>query len=206
MNTTQKFNLRINGIFVYFAFNHVKRMRVNELISLRPVNFEDLETLTVWNFDPEIAKYFSQRPEKNHNLQVKWMQNLLQSETKRKFIVIDNQSSLAIGVVGFMHIDTENKNAEIGITIGNKKYWGKPHGKEALNSCLHFGFLELNLHIIYSRVFENNLRAIRFFEKAGFTADGIKRDCFFKENEFISSVELSLTSEEFAIMHQDEEE
>jgi RimJ/RimL family protein N-acetyltransferase len=105
-----------------------------------------------------------------------------------------------------MHIDTNNRNAEIGITVGNKNYWGKAHSKEALNACLQFGFEELNLHIIYSRVFENNLRAIRFFEKARFTTDGIKRDCFFKENEFISSVELSLTADEFVIMHQDEEE
>jgi RimJ/RimL family protein N-acetyltransferase len=181
-------------------------MRENHLITLRPVNFEDLEMLTKWNFDPDISKYFSQRPENDYNQQVKWLQNLLQSETKRKFIIIDNETSIPIGIIGYMHIDSNNRNAEIGITVGNKNYWGKPHSKEALNACLQFGFEELNLHIIYSRVFENNLRAIRFFEKAGFTTDGIKRDCFFKENEFISSVELSLTADEFVIMHQDEEE
>lgn len=181
-------------------------MRENHLITLRPVNFEDLEMLTKWNFDPDISKYFSQRPENDYNQQVKWLQNLLQSETKRKFIIIDNETSIPIGIIGYMHIDSNNRNAEIGITVGNKNYWGKAHSKEALNACLQFGFEELNLHIIYSRVFENNLRAIRFFEKAGFTTDGIKRDCFFKENEFISSVELSLTADEFVIMHQDEEE
>ena len=42
------------------------------------------------------------------------------------------------------NFDKTNKNAELGIAIGNKDYWGKGFGMATLNSMLQIGFLSLN--------------------------------------------------------------
>ena len=96
-----------------------------------------------------------------------------------------------------MKIDLLNHNCEIGITIGDTNYWGKPHAKEAINLILNHCFSDLKLNIVYLTVFENNIRAIKFFKKIGFKNDGIMRQVIFKNKKYISLQLMSILEKEF---------
>ena len=48
-------------------------------------------------------------------------------------------------MVDLKNFDKTNKNAELGIAIGNKEYWGKGYGIAALYSMLHVAFFEFEL-------------------------------------------------------------
>ena len=100
-----------------------------------------------------------------------------------------------------MKIDLKNHNCEIGITIGNTNYWGKPHSTEAIILLLKHCFNNLKLHIVNLNVFETNGRAIRFFEKVGFTHDGKMRETVLKNNEYLSMILMSFSSNEFMLKY-----
>ena len=66
-----------------------------------------------------------------------------------------------IGNSGFFDFDFTAHSAEIGIMIGDKSYWNKGYGTEAMGLLLRHGFDTLNLNRIFLRVYVSNPRAIR---------------------------------------------
>jgi RimJ/RimL family protein N-acetyltransferase len=62
---------------------------------------------------------------------------------------------------------------------------------------LKHGFDTLNLNRIYLRVFETNPRAIRAYEKAGFTHEGCQRQAEFKEGRYLDVLVMSILRNEY---------
>lgn len=166
-------------------------------VFLRALEATDLDLLTRWNFDPVVSAFFSPRLPNTLTEQKDWMLRQMEGSSKKKFIIIDKASNEAIGVLGIMGIDHVNKNAEIGITIGNTSYWGKPQPKEAFYLGLQFLFQQFNMHMVYLQVFDSNIRAIRFFEKFGFRRDGIRRESVYAHGAYHSIMMMSLLKQEF---------
>lgn len=81
--------------------------------------------------------------------------------------------------------------------IGEKSYWNKGYGTEAVRLLAKHGFHTINLHRIYLRVLENNLRAIRAYEKAGFTHEGRQRQADYKNGMYIDLLVMSMLQSEF---------
>ncbi len=81
-----------------------------------------------------------------------------------------------IGFCGLNYRDTFAATAELGITIGDKAYWGKQYGREAIRLLLDYGFDLLNLRRIYLRVHGRNERGIRAYRACGFVEEGRLRE------------------------------
>lgn len=62
--------------------------------------------------------------------------------------------------------------AYAAIGIGERAYWGKGYGTDAMKLLLGFGFREWNLHRVSLLVFGYNPRAMRSYEKCGFRVEG----------------------------------
>ena len=73
------------------------------------------------------------------------------------------------------------KEAELHICIGERKYWGRGLGTEAVLAVLDMAFVDMGLKSIYLRVYRHNLRAIRCYEKCGFKKEAILRNRFRSE-------------------------
>ena len=69
----------------------------------------------------------------------------------------------------------------MGIFIGDKNYWSKGYGTDAMRTLLRFAFGEANLHRVELEVFAFNPRAIRTYEKAGFELEGVRKQALFRE-------------------------
>jgi RimJ/RimL family protein N-acetyltransferase len=80
-----------------------------------------------------------------------------------------------IGNTELSEIDWVAGNAWVGIGIGEREYWGKGYGSDALNVLLRFAFEYLNLKRISLNVFEYNERAIKSYLKVGFKEEGRMR-------------------------------
>ena len=81
-----------------------------------------------------------------------------------------------IGNVYLLNIDKENSKAEYGIMLGDEAARGKGIGTKAAKLMLKFAFEELGLHRVYLRALEENDRAIKSYENAGFVKEGILKD------------------------------
>jgi RimJ/RimL family protein N-acetyltransferase len=168
--------------------------KLTHLISLSK---EHLPIVSSWNFDPEVNEFFSGRFPNNLQEQELWFQNQINKTDKKKLVIIDNQTNKEIGMIGIMKIDHINKNCEIGITIGEKSFWGKNHSHDSLNVCLNFLFHQLQMHCVYATVLSSNERALKFFKKNNFENNGFLKEAIFRNNKFENLQFLSLLKTDF---------
>jgi RimJ/RimL family protein N-acetyltransferase len=99
--------------------------------------------------------------------QLKWYARSAQPD-RRMFSIVLSKGEL-IGHGGFVDIGKEEKTAQLRITIGPPKYWGKGLGTEATNLIIQYGFEQMDLSDIWLRVRMDNERAIKAYEKLKFS-------------------------------------
>ncbi len=145
---------------------------------LADIKEKDLPNFVRWLPNEEISQYllvdFS-------NLTLKKEKEWYGDTKKQKDTVIfgiytlDKNKKVIIGSTGLKKIDYNHKNAEFGIIIGDKNYWGKGIGTEATNLVLDFGFKVLGLNSIYLVVFSKNKAGQKAYKRAGFKKTGLLR-------------------------------
>jgi len=91
------------------------------------------------------------------------------------------QNEKPIGIITLDGIQWNHGEGWLSVGLGEREYWGKGYGSDAIELILRFAFAELNLHRISLTVFEYNHRAIRVYERFGFVREGrarsfLKRD------------------------------
>ena len=176
-------------------------MIFGERIRFRAVERGDLPTFVRWLNDPNVQQGimiyhpFSQAQEEN------WFEGMIKRPVEQQVMGIEVKSRpdengaenwKLIGTIGFAELSWRNRSAEFGIMIGEKSYWGQGYGTEAVRLLSQYGFNTLNLNRIFLRVYEDNLRAIRAYEKAGFTLEGRMRQAEFRHGKYLDVLIMSL--------------
>ena len=110
-------------------------------------------------------------------------------------------SDRLIGSCAFSQLDADNGSALYHITIGEKDAWGLGYGTEATQLMLEHAFLRLSLHRVALTVFSFNERAIRSYEKAGFTIEGRAREAIWRGGRFWDEILMSVLESEWRAGH-----
>ena len=77
-----------------------------------------------------------------------------------------------IGNCVYYNINDTKGEAELGIMIGDRDYWDKGYGSDAVTTLVSYIFRQTNLKRIYLKTRDSNRRAQRCFRKCGFTPYG----------------------------------
>ena len=162
---------------------------------LSPIDLKDTEKYTEWLNDLEITKYTTLYGKILNTENEKASLEKLSKE--HNYAIIDLYTNELIGSCGFMNLDQLNQSAEVGIFIGNKNYWNKGYGTEALQVLLDYGFKALNLHNVMLCVFPFNERAIKSYEKTGFKLIGKRRGATRRGNETFDLIFMDITYDDF---------
>jgi len=56
--------------------------------------------------------------------------------------------------VAFHAINWLNRSAGLGITIGDKSFWGRGYGTDAMRIMMRLGFDKMNLHRLWLHVYD----------------------------------------------------
>ena len=169
-------------------------------VRLRHAEREDLPRFVLWLNDPEVRQGLSLYLPLSQAEEEQWFENMLKSPPPERPLVIEtkrNDHWHMIGNCGFHAIDWRNRSGELGIVIGDKTYWDQGFGTEVMLVLLRHGFSTLNLHRIFLRVFENNKRAIRAYEKAGFVQEGRIRQAEFSDGQYLDVIFMSVLKSEW---------
>jgi len=150
--------------------------RTGKRIAFRPLEMEDLADCQRWINDPAIHQYLLRVRPLNGPAEKEWLENLHKNERDVIFGIALCEGGRLIGTCGLHGATLPNRAAELGILIGEPEFHGKGYGAEAIGLLLDYGFGTLNLHRIELRVYSNNARGIRCYEKCGFTREGAKRE------------------------------
>ncbi len=138
-------------------------------VILRPLEKNDLEISLKWLTDPQVNKYLSHNfRDLTHAQEEKWFNYIKGSGQDIVFAIIDKETGLHIGNCSLHKIDKRKQKAELGIVIGEKKYWDKGYGTDAVKTLLRFASGALALSNIRLNVYNYNKRAIKAYRRCGF--------------------------------------
>jgi len=90
----------------------------------------------------------------------------------RHTFAIETLDGKHIGNCVYYNINKTQNEAELGIMIGDRDYWDKGYGTDAVISLVNHIFLETNFKRIYLKTLDWNQRAQKCFKKCGFTPCG----------------------------------
>ena len=89
----------------------------------------------------------------------------------------------------------EHKKAEYGIFIGETDCLGMGYGTEAAELMTEYAFEYLGLHKLMLRVYAENERAIKSYEKAGFVKEAYLKDDVFVQGKYRDIVLMAILNE-----------
>lgn len=141
------------------------------LVRLREKQIDDARRDYEWRRDPELARYDAARPlAMSYRAFVSTMSEDLQftSAYRRSFAIEEIAGGKHIGNVMYYGYDAMLREAELGITIGDRDYWSKGYGTDAVRSMLRYLFSERDLRRVYLHTLSWNHRAQAAFRNAGF--------------------------------------
>ena len=147
------------------------------MIVLREKRIGDAHNDFGWRRDPELARYDAARPfaaTLNDYLAL-YRDELTYPSPYRRSFAIENTDGRHIGNVMYYNIDTIRREAEIGITIGDRDYWSRGYGRDAVRTLAEHIFRVTGFRRIYLKTLDWNMRAQHSFEKAGFRTCGRSR-------------------------------
>ena len=173
---------------------YFKKM-VGQKCYLSPMDENDAGKFTEWLNDLEVTQYLAMY---HRIINVQSEKELLEKIAKEhNYSIIDLENNELIGNCGYIGIDHINQSAEVGIFIGNKNYWNKGYGTEAIKLLIDYGFKALNLHNIGLRVFSFNERAKRAYEKIGFKIVGNRREAILRNMKRHDLIFMDILAKEF---------
>ena len=113
------------------------------------------------------------------------------------FAIEDLESGQIIGGCSINSTNIKNRNCTIGIMIGNKNYWGKGYGYDALSILIKFIFEECNMEKIKLSVFSLNPRALACYKKLGFKEEGRLKKEIFREGKYHDEILMALFKDDY---------
>jgi RimJ/RimL family protein N-acetyltransferase len=162
---------------------------------LSPIDINDAEKYTEWLNDQEVVKYL---PLNHFALSINNEKDFLQNLVKdHNYAIIDLSTNTLLGNIGINNYDSIYQSAEIGIFIGNKEYWNKGYGTEAMKLLIAYGFDKLNLHSITLCTHEKNKWAIKCYEKIGFKKVGEYRERILVNQKYENLVIMDILLKDF---------
>jgi RimJ/RimL family protein N-acetyltransferase len=179
----------------------ISRMLLGERIRLRRPEREDLPRFRDWLNDPQVRRHLALVYPMGLSHEEQWWEDQLRLEPAAQAYVIEARREPAewasIGVVGFHGLDWRNRSVECGLFIGERAVWDAGYGTDTMRTVARFAFLELNLNRIFLKVYEDNERAIRCYQKVGFQIEGrLRQDCY-QDGRYLDTVVMGLLRHEF---------
>jgi len=111
------------------------------------------------------------------------------------FTICELGSSELIGQCG-LHDYLPGVRAEVGIFLLPEQV-GRGYGTDAMNALVDYGFGELGLQRVGLHVSPGNERAIRSYEKCGFTQEGRMRSYRRRRGEIVDDILMSILRAEW---------
>lgn len=157
-----------------------------ELISLRALEPEDLETLYRWENDPEVWTISNTHSPFSRFLLQKFIEVSGQDiyESKQLRLMMDClKNGDTVGIIDLFEFDPYHNRIGIGILV-DKKSRNKGYAGEAIRLARDYAFEILKVHQLFCNIMEDNEISLTLFLKSGFEITGNKKEWVRTENGY----------------------
>jgi RimJ/RimL family protein N-acetyltransferase len=169
------------------------------LVNLRAREVTDRDRMARWINDPEVTRFHATR----YPWSLAAEEAFLRDRTAQPpgyadvSLAIETTEGEHIGSCGLHGVTYEGRNAELGIMVGERAYWDRGYGSDAVRTLVRFGFDEMNLHRVWLRVFAFNERGIRSYTKCGFVEEGRLREQTWLEGRYWDQVVMGILRDDW---------
>lgn len=149
-----------------------KFLLLDERIQLRTLRETDVQPYYLqWMRDPVVGRYPEWRFYK-HSLEslTSYAQDAWRDPNILFCTISLIESNRHIGNIK-LNVNPHSRTADIGILLGEKDCWGKGYATAAIGLLADYALNVLRLRKVYGGAYSSNPRAIRAFEKAGFSIE-----------------------------------
>lgn len=175
-----------------------KSFLIGKKIYLRVHDENDIPIWSQWFNDQEITRFLVHGCFPNtEKRQRDFFKNMYKSRENFQLAIVDKKTDALAGTVGLHKIDPINRNADISIVIGNKRYWRKKIGKEAVGLVIRHAFNKLNLHKVTAGMVEENIASYKLFVSLGFKKEARLREQNFANGKYQDIIKLGLLRKEY---------
>lgn len=177
-------------------------MLTSERVTLRGVRREDLPRLCEFNNDIEVEVAGGgdpPMPQSLERLQAEFDANAQKGGRDGTWFAIEADGKLIgqCGLYGFDDFRGVPHRCDLGIAIGDKAYWGRGYGREAVALLIDYAFTHWNVERIGLQTNSGNERAIRSYRAVGFVEEGRLRKHTWNNGKFHDTVCMSILREEW---------
>ena len=152
-----------------------------EKVKLRAVSRDDL---------PRLLDFYLERPQRDFDREA------AEPPRDKTDFAIEADGNL-IGHRSLFNIDETARHCELGISIGDKDYWGRGYGREAVSLLLDYAFRLRNLRRVWLEVHASNERAIRAYSSCGFVEEGRMREHTWLDGRYLDNGLMGILRDEW---------
>jgi RimJ/RimL family protein N-acetyltransferase len=168
---------------------------------LRPFTEADADTMWEIIEDPDVVRFTG---EPSRELTVEHVRSWYGSRTAQPdrldLAVTDRATGELVGEVVLYEWDPEALSCTFRTLIGPR---GRDRGlgTEATRLIVGHAFEQLGLHRIQLEAYGHNHRALRVYEKAGFTVEGVRREAELRDGEWVDEVIMGILDRDWAALN-----
>lgn len=139
-------------------------------VIIRTKRLSDARDDYAWESDSELAELDAVHP-----LSVPFSRYLSEYSCQLRrpnsnscYFGVDTLDGKHIGNCSYYHFDETKGETELGIMIGDRDFWDKGYGEDAVSALVDYIFRTTELKRVYLKTLEKNIRAQNCFRKCGF--------------------------------------
>ena len=168
-----------------------------KLVRLRAYEKSDADALFRWFSDEDVTRWLGPPNFPSRAHQERFIELASASGGDAKYFAIETLDGKLIGDCGLRFIKWKSRKAEFFITIGEKEFWDKGVGSDALRIVIRLAFDKMNLNRLWLSVLVDNPRAVRCYEKCGFVREGLLRQESYVDGKYRDVLMMALLREDY---------
>jgi Acetyltransferases, including N-acetylases of ribosomal proteins len=165
---------------------------IGQRVYLRPLERADTPLLQTWVNDQDVIRNLLNFRPMNLQGEEEFLDKVTRDPDLLVLGIALRSDDRLIGDVGLHRIQSRDRQAGLGILIGEKAEWSKGYGTEATRLIVRYAFDVLNLNRVWLHVLEDNQRGRRAYEKVGFKVEGVLRQAGFREGRYMDMITMGI--------------
>lgn len=167
---------------------------------LRSLRIEDAPLMLEWMHDPNVGTLLETRFDLMELKDCeRFIEGALVDSESVHLAIADFETDEYLGTISLKHVDAKNLRAEYAVATRTKAH-GTGIAARATRDVLRVAFEVVGLNTVFLDVREDNPRAIRFYEKIGFTYEGTAREALRVGDSFVDLRWYSMLATDPAVL------
>jgi RimJ/RimL family protein N-acetyltransferase len=174
-------------------------MLAGDRLRLRPIERSDLDAFIANAQDPLVGEIAGFTEPMGRAGAERWFDRTnarTQSGEMAYFVVSELNDDRFIGAISLRGIEVQHGHGELGIFM-DRDHQGHGWGSEAQRVLLDYAFGELRLERVSLTVSPSNARAIRSYEKVGFSREAVLRHAYWHHGAWEDAILMGILRDEW---------